>query len=328
MFLHFPWEWECCNLVSLTWVRMAPMQTSNGVDAPSSLVKPMPGFPANAKLSYLAEGGANVVYRINHPPTTVDTDREKPVDEEGGTCNYAGKLLRLRKNIESGTPYIETARNFDARIRRLFRCDELVDQKLVRMPKELIMSCNEQLKLDETSNCRSKARRGAYLSVKEPFGLLITDMTVAPGSGETLWEFKPKWLLQSPSAPPDATRCRTCALREMKNHDALKKAEKNPNGTRMSPPLQKVSFCPLDLVSDSFEDVLRATQFISNAPGSHRAATILYKHPTLMKLKHWQRHMNAVGLPGLEAQCQDRAVSMTLRDCTMYIKVSRDAPLT
>ncbi|KAL1954963.1 hypothetical protein VTO42DRAFT_421 [Malbranchea cinnamomea] len=286
---------------------MAPAQTEP-VKTATSLDKSIADLPAGTRVSYLAEGGANVVYKIFLPEAASPEVR----------CQFHGKLLRLRKHIDSSVPYVETIRNFDVYVRGLFDHNELVDQQLVRLPKNFIAACNDQLRLDEVAQRRPKSRHNVYLSAKEPFGLLITDMTPQPGSGACLWEFKPKWLLQSPSAPPDATRCRTCALRDMKNHDARKAGGRE---TR--------SFCPLDLISNDFEDVLRATSFIKGAHGRTRVARFLHRNPTLLKLQALQQKMNAVGLPGLQAPYQERALSMTLRDCTMYVKVPFDesAPL-
>ncbi|KAK2755007.1 Inositol-pentakisphosphate 2-kinase [Arachnomyces sp. PD_36] len=298
-------------------------------------------LPARTQTSYLAEGGANVVYRIAVPLPSSVTPPEVVVPDyplaSGGSVEestkstalqqqqqqmrflrdirFDGKLLRLRKSIDSGVPYHQTIRDFNRFVKPLFRPSELVDQVLVKLPKGFLSRCNEQLRLDEKTGRRPRRRNGVYLYEKEPYGLLITDMTVRPGSRELLWEFKPKWLLQSPSAPANAKRCRTCALREMKNHDARMAGEK-----------EAYSFCPLDLVSDRFEDVLRATRFFKNGAGERRrrVATYLYRNPLLQKLQGYQRQMNSVGLRGIPARSGDISVPMTLRDCTVYVKVSHD----
>lgn len=277
---------------------MAPAQTDL-VQTTASLNKPIPDLPVGTKVSYLAEGGANVVYRIILPDDVPSKIRH----------HFHGKLLRVRKLIDSSVPYIETLKSFDIHIREMFNSNELVDQQLVRLPKGFISACNDQLRIDEANQTRPKPRRNVYLSTKEPFGLLITDMTPEPDSGSCLWEFKPKWLLQSPSAPPDSKRCRTCALRDMKNHDSGR-------DTR--------SFCPFDLISDDFEDVSRATSLLKGAHSRTRVAKFLYRNSTLLRLRTFQQKMNAVGLPGLNAPYQERALSMTLRDCTMYVKVPLD----
>lgn len=49
------------------------------------------------------------------------------------------------------------------------------------------------------------------LSGAAQFGILLPNMSTKPGQNIT-FEIKPKWLAQSPAAPPDAIRCRTCAL--------------------------------------------------------------------------------------------------------------------
>ncbi|KAG5292616.1 inositol-pentakisphosphate 2-kinase [Histoplasma ohiense] len=265
-------------------------------------------FP-RARPFYLAEGGANIVYKF-----TIQNEHAPSITTNGGGQQRDNrKLLRLRKQIKSATPYADTVNNFDSYIKPMFDNHELVDQELVRLPKGFIAYCNEQLRVDEARNSRPKERYGVYLSTKEPFGLMITDMTPVTGSGECLWEFKPKWLLQSPSAPPDAKRCRTCALREMKNFNA-----RNAGNS------EKQSFCPLDLVSDNFEEVLRATRFICGGHGRKRVAAFLHRNSTLLRLQECQRQMNAVGLPGLQANFRERAISMTLRDCTMFVKVPLD----
>ncbi|KAJ9313313.1 hypothetical protein DTO271D3_6372 [Paecilomyces variotii] len=278
-------------------------------------------LPLGAQLVYLAEGGANIVYRIIAPSVEISIGSEKAhygsgtpppteIEDVDDRQPLEGKLLRLRKHISSGISYQETASNFDRIIRPLFSPEELIDQTLVRLPKGLIQKCNEQLRADEKLKKRPKKRHGVYLSTTEPFGLLITDMTCSHDPRTTLAELKPKWLFQSPSAPPNARRCRTCALREMKNSDARKTGGQ-----------EEQSFCPLDLVSENPEDVLRATRFIKGCADRYRLARFLYRNSTLLKLREHQRVMKEVGLSGQPAQSNDMSLSMTLRDCTMFIKM-------
>lgn len=244
------------------------------------------------QLLYLAEGGANVIYRF------VTTTTLPP--------QLSGKLLRLRKQTAADISYTEIARNFDTIIRPLFTADELVDQTLIRLPDGLLVQCNEQLRVAERNNLRPQKRHGSYLCLSEPFGLLITDMTA--NNSAMLAELKPKWLIQSPSAPASAYRCRTCALREMKNREyELVKEQK--------------SFCPLDLVSEMYENVYRATGLIKCKDRS-RLARILFRNPTLLRLQSLQKTERGVGLFGPEMGSWDMSLAMTLRDCTMFVKVS------
>jgi inositol-pentakisphosphate 2-kinase len=275
-------------------------------------------LPAELQLEYLAEGGANVVYKI------LSCSEDSPILEAEGygagtpppteieDPNLAqlldGKLLRLRK--VNAIPYEENVRNFDRLIRPLFSPDELVDQTLVLLPAGLVHRCNNQLYTDERNGKRPIKRHGVYLSTDEVFGLLVTDMTGGGDSGVTTAELKPKWLLQSPSAPNNSKRCRTCALREMRNHEL-----------RLKGIGEVRSFCPLDLVSEEFKDVLRATQFINPCHDRRHLAQFLYRNRTLLRLQEHQKTFNCVGFQGKEERFHSQSLAMSLRDCTMFIKV-------
>lgn len=293
-------------------------------------------LPPGVQLVYLAEGGANVIYRFvpsthlavkdessqqAQPSPTIPRDRDRDQDApvDGGGVSIPpilkGKLLRLRKQTASNVPYKEILTNFNTKIRPLFHADELVDQTLIRLPDHLIPHCNELLRAGERNGSRPLKRHGGYLALNEPFGLLITDMTICNKSepGAKLAEFKPKWLLQSPSAPAGAERCRTCALREMKNRDARQFGLKESR-----------SFCPLDLVSERFENVLRAVAFVKGCGGDYdcgRLARILYRNSTLKNLLSRQKSFREVGLLGPGELSTETSLDMTLRDCTMFIKV-------
>lgn len=273
-------------------------------------------LPPGVQLIYLAEGGANVIYRFVRTPvfTKKDPKRSSPSAHDPDHClptQLTGKLLRLRKETAADISYIKIVRNFDTIIRPLFNPEELVDQILIKLPDGLVSSCNEQLQTAESNGARPKKRHGSYLCLHEPFGLLITDMTTAGDLGTSLAELKPKWLNQSPSAPATAHRCRTCALREMKNRESQLQGLK-----------ERRSFCPLDLVSEQYENVMRATGLIKGCKDRSRLARILYRNPTLQRLQSLQKTERDVGLQGPAAQSQEISLAMTLRDCTMYIKVS------
>lgn len=258
-----------------------------------------------------------MIYRFVGNPVLVKKDSKRPLSPPAfeDHCNLPaqlkGKLLRLRKETAADISYKEIARNFDTIIRPLFKPEELVDQTLIRLPEGLLSSCNSQLQIAELNGTRPKKRHGSYLCLHERFGLLITDMTTTEDPGASLAELKPKWLNQSPSAPTTAHRCRTCALREMKNR------ESQPLGLK-----EQRSFCPLDLVSEQYENVLRATGFIKGCTDRSRLAHILYRNPTLQRLQSLQKTERDVGLQGPAAQSREMSLAMTLRDCTMFIKVS------
>ena len=87
-------------------------------------------------------------------------------------------------------------------------------------------------------------------------------------------------------------------------------------------PHVKRSFCPFDFISNRLEDVMSAVSVIIDSPDdARRVAAFIYQNPTLLKLRDKQRQMNAVGLAGIHASPEERAISMTLRDCTIFVKV-------
>lgn len=279
-------------------------------------------LPPGVQLVYLAEGGANVIYHfvpstsnlavnndIKHSLSSSSTQNQNLNDYEI-PATFKGKLLRLRKETASDVSYKEIIHNFNAKIRPLFHPHELIDQTLIRLPDNLLPQCNEQLRISERNGSRPTKRHGGYLCLSEPFGLFITDMTVFNEPGATLAELKPKWLLQSPSAPVSSKRCRTCALREMKNDQSRRMGMK-----------EQRSFCPLDLVSERFENVLRATAFIKGCDDRARLARILFRNSTLRNLQSRQKSCREVGLLGPSSLSRETSLDMTLRDCTMFIKV-------
>jgi inositol-pentakisphosphate 2-kinase len=280
----------------------------------------IPDLPAGVQLQYFAEGGANIVYRIVLPSVDLSTSELEyygngtppPTEIEDPCPNVLlqGKLLRLRKDVQFGIPYQETASSFETTIRPIFEPEELVDQLLVRLPPGLTHRCNEQLRISERKGKRPAKRHGVFLATTEPFGLLITDMSNASEPGAIVAELKPKWLLQSPSAPSGAKRCRTCALREMKNDDARKAGVSEVQ-----------SFCPMDLVSDKIDEVLPAIRFLKGRSDHTRIGRALYRHPTLLKLLFLQQTENNVGLKGPSRYSNKMSLAMTLRDCTVFIKV-------
>lgn len=312
---------------------------------PISDFNSIPEIGADVRLEYLAEGGANIVYRISlpsqdnkelqpseipyygsstPPPTEIEDELAMTADMDTDIDIFTGKLLRLRKNVGFGLPYREIANDFCTTIRPLFERDELVDQVLVRVPPALIQQCNGKLQDSERIGKRPVFRHGIYLAEDEPLGMLITDMTNSSTStttttgsmaAVTIAELKPKWLIQSPSAPENARRCRTCALRDMKEADRVQVAT-----------LQKPAFCPFDLISEKEEGIQRAIQRIFSANGSsHQTRVIakaLYQHPTLMKLLSLQRLHNEVGLNGPPGDSKVTSLSMTLRDCSIFLKVN------
>ena len=277
------------------------------------------------ELEYFAEGAAHVVYQIGAPRTRLplkDDAFESPPDRIPSQdhplvdAGFKGKLLRLRKDVPSSVPVLESFNFFKSRIEPLFPDGTLLEQTLYEVSPDVIEKYNKELRRDEKQEyLRDSGRGGRYLAVDEPYGTLITEM---------LWDdehascdFKLKWLSPSPSAPTGAKRCRTCALRAMRNPE--------PNFVT-----EHCSFCPLVLTAGN-ESLLRdhlmeALVKMRGAPifvpeQVNYALPFLMQSPILGRLKELQQKYDPHGPISADLNCEDFRVAMTLRDCTMFMKV-------
>ena len=145
---------------------------------------------SKCRLTYLNEGGANFVFRI-----TV-------LEESKWTRQLHRKLLRLRKQVVNDPDELLAHEEWAS----VLGSKNVIEHDLIRLPVEAMWTINDVL----TTVQRPDHRMNDFWPGGR-FGVLVTDMT--PGDGERLVELKPKWLTQSPTAPLNATRCRTCALR-------------------------------------------------------------------------------------------------------------------
>ncbi|KAL2358940.1 inositol-pentakisphosphate 2-kinase [Cryomyces antarcticus] len=265
-------------------------------------------------LEFLAEGGANVVYRIH------GADVPLP-------AWLSGKLLRLRKEKPFVRPTSEQLVSFSTHFRPLFDPSQTVEQARVRLDQAVLAACNDQLRKLEHSGKRQK-RKGDHLAHAERFGLLITDMT--PNSDrEFAIEFKPKWLLQSPNAPVEAVRCRTCALRARQNAMARAKVEVHA----------RQAVCPLSLVEgDETERRIAVERIVrhrhdkleDNTVVAHRQFVTdrlveFFRTEGFAILKELRRHQQSLdphGILSCAGEPDERFLrAMTLRDCTLFIKI-------
>ncbi|KAF7504391.1 hypothetical protein GJ744_002257 [Endocarpon pusillum] len=260
-------------------------------------------------LSYLAEGAAHVVYRVSLPGASPTTHP-----------HLVGKLFRFRKSIPSAIPCAQTVSNYQNIIAPLFPVNNIVHLELHHVSDQnaLIAKLNAALEQRELNGTRPARRHGVYLtpSTEEPNAILVTDMS-AYGPDERLIEFKPKWLVQSPSAPQGAKRCRTCALREMRTEDERRSGQSHAGRGH-------AGFCPLDLVSnndDVLEETIRRLSLTDELSGTTFKEQI---RPLLLRLRRLQAEYNNVGLNDFKnGQSQGFTVSMALRDCSVFVKTKR-----
>lgn len=154
-------------------------------------------------------------------------------------------------------------------------------------------------------------------------------------------EFKPKWLVQSPNAPTNAIRCRSCALY------AKRRSCQTPEFSRQ---MRKVHFCPLALVYDPIRNAARdlntVTQSILFADSDQsvsdinmqtavRFRTWLSSNPTFTRLASYQSILDSKNVlsrlessiagneavHALDSDVLDLRVAMTLRDCSVYVTI-------
>lgn len=262
--------------------------------------------------------------------------------------------MRFRKDLPTTSPTLVAHHHFLNNVAPLFPPEDLIDIKVALVkPSGIVQRLNQELRLAEekpercvTPNGYSLKRRdsnrhGTYLA-EDDHALLITDMS--PSATIDLFQFKPKWLFPSFSAPAGSKRCRTCALHARRNHFRSLKG---------LPP--KRGFCPFDLISENSQDVMRA------------AAKILHVKPwaennnreqlsQLWRFKNWAKqtklllriqalqrqhdpsgivnlitlkntHLSNNEVEDLESKMQ---IAMTLRDVTLFLLMPKDEtkPLT
>lgn len=279
------------------------------------------------QLVYLAEGAANIVYRIRSPSLDPSTSADLNFESYGPNTpppteieplymdpRLEGKLVRLRKKTAFATPVAESQNHFENTIKPLFPSQNLVQQTLFQPSKDLLKDCNARLREMESNGARPAKRHDVYLAEDEMYGMLVTDMSCSDNSFK-FFEFKPKWLGQSPSAPPESKRCRTCALRVMKKGS-------------------KPGLCPLNLM-DEDKVIIAGCRIMGLDPrrlqdysGSEmamlcRIRDFLLKDPLLRRLRQLQMDKDPNGVLKASVISPDFLAAMTLRDCTLYLKVGQ-----
>lgn len=252
-------------------------------------------------LTYLTEGAANVVWAIRFS------------DDSNLSHSDSAAVLRMRKDIPSTVPMLELKRQFEERIAPLFIFDPslLVPVDLVRLCPGVITELNTQLCELESKKRRGPLRIGVYHPSFEiePYAMIMPNL--GHGKGQIV-EFKPKWLVQSPSAPSKAQRCRTCAL------NAMRRA-KGGSGRGDS------GFCPFDLLSKDGEILGNALRQIwlkeSSLPEFVDAFRFIVQ-PALRQLQELQRSHGEVGLHDFQnPDGKNFSVAMAIRDCSFLLKV-------
>jgi inositol-pentakisphosphate 2-kinase len=250
--------------------------------------------PEKVDFKYVAEGQANVVFSI--------------WELNGSTTakgRFEGTLLRVPKATLGVTPCdYETLHDFhENQVKDRVGRQHLVPQVLIRISAEVAGTLNTR---------RNKIDDSMILA---GYGMLIQDMSESPGY--SVLEFKPKWLAQSPIAPLDAKRCRTCA------REAFRNSQKQAKGGAVSVPI-----CPLGLVHENraiARDTIKRLASKWTEEDRERLADAFQKSGILNKLRELQTkgdpHRALLDSPS----DPDFGLAMTLRDCSCYVRMPVDA---
>lgn len=293
----------------------------------------IPSFPLGTTFRYVAEGRANVVFSIT-VPAIWKGERQEPITVPPEF--FDDKLLRVRKAVQT-TVVCETAQmDWQICIKPLFEENQIVDQRLIDLRQgNVIQRLNAELKARELDTIndppkRPTKRRNIYLA-DDIHGLLVTDMRAKDPHSYMTIEFKPKWLLQSPSAPSKSKRCRTCA-----------KAARDNNGRATDE-----KFCPLRLFSRSKDDriaiarlIVVGTRAIDTDPEilslhektveevkTNFLAEWLGSNTLLHRLKKLQKQHDPTFGPQVSPvhlENKHFLIAMTLRDCSVFLRFHFD----
>jgi inositol-pentakisphosphate 2-kinase len=250
---------------------------------------------SQAWFEHFAEGRANAVFRIRIPHLR---------ETQSGSID--GVLLRAPKSTPGVTPYdyprLQQYR--EQVIEPAVGLEHLVPQLLVELSQEHALDLNKARDPEGTNPSRINAG----------YAMLIQDMS--PRQGQLGLEFKPKWLAQSPIAPPKALRCRTCA------REAYRNSQKARQGEDIPPPV-----CPLGLVDpDARTRQVTICQLTPRWPWAAQSALLdaLKTDGILEKLRGLQEQLDPGNAMFESPGDKDFGLAMTLRDCTCFVRMTPD----
>jgi inositol-pentakisphosphate 2-kinase len=209
--------------------------STSDVEHPKSLV---PDNDTLIRFEYLNQGGANVIFRIVPPRSAEDgqpsfsfLDRKVNSVAVVHRKNVTNLVLRVNKGLEKTLRCDEVVDGFYGQVRPLFVSGYVQDSGLRGrdLTKHLMehqgVLLSSDVMTDLMSKCDTILPETTAETDKTPnsqrWGILLPDMSPTAGLSITI-EIKPKWLAQSPNAPPNALRCRTCAMQVTKPKDATK----------------------------------------------------------------------------------------------------------
>ena len=291
------------------------------------------------QLQFFNEGAANVLFRISIP------------EEADGKYleSISGTLLRLRKTADrqdSGLtqpapPPFVSAEDICKYIYGTISLDKslILKHRVVAVSRELIRQCNQYLARLEICGASEKRRVGGRIGTELTSALLVKDMTSYENDSVT-FELKPKWLAAS-TGVENALRCRTCAWHVKNNISHQKRYCPHALISMKKDDVKKqvkllLSMSPV-ITSKEVEDEI--TRYFCDSEGGFRVLDIIRNQQeaydsrgvlSWVRLNDKDNPQSPEYLSYLEGlakvqkmQTRNLECAMTLRDCTLFIKLKR-----
>ncbi|KAL2133396.1 hypothetical protein VTI74DRAFT_2439 [Chaetomium olivicolor] len=294
--------------------------------SPSIPLSGIPILPLSApeeyEFKFVGEGASNVVFEVLVRPGC------------GSSTNgiFRGNLLRVPKAGTKAHSYVELQEYWETVITPLFKPEDLVQHQLVQLGGEAVITRLNAV-LEQGEDTRRVDFRGSRVAMAE-YGMLVEDMRLRDPNDLTL-EFKPKWLAQSPNAPPSATRCRNCAREALKYHVKLTSGNQT---TKPSPPRRIL--CPFDFLTCgtcplALSNILTHLSALdpplppqtTHQAQYNRLIHWLQTNTVLPRLRTAQLANDPRGPLQADAHDPKFQLAMTLRDCTCFVRVPADPNL-
>ncbi|CAK7568368.1 MAG: Inositol-pentakisphosphate 2-kinase [Sporothrix epigloea] len=227
-------------------------------------------MPSAVKCCLVGEGSANAVFCVT-PVSDITNNRngcnsngqDDTVSRGTGTSADAGPLSTHLLRIPKAGPGVgpstclEHHAYYSNILRPLVGAEWLVGQQLIQgVVSSGVHTILNDLLAERDRDSRSRPDWvGTRVAENVDVALLVEDMTAACKtpmypSSTTIIQCKPKWLVQSPSAPVGARRCRTCALSAASAASPRADETKRRTQDVKQSVLHKAKPCPLVLVAD------------------------------------------------------------------------------
>ena len=313
-----------------------------------------PSVSSHVIFEYLNKGAANIVFQIhswthNGPATKFfffDVSREGRLSFKATPTDHdylMRHVLRVPRGGQKHLSSMEIIHGYENAIRPLFlpgtyktlgrakaSQNGYYAPLTVHLKKDLtkhLMDHEGVLLLPEVmSHLYTRVEKGTFTNTASRvcWGILLPNMSPTPGQSIT-FEIKPKWLAQSPNAPPGAMRCRNCAM-------------------QVSVPKKRDTYiCPLQVLhgnSEALRPWVHTTvmrQFGRDLPSQAVVSTMvegilnyltvgdgveLLRH--LLQLQSTLDPRGVLCRPhhGSDLFDYNLRLAMTLRDCSLFIKIS------